>query len=271
MIVLQRRGQRGADDFARAGAGAAPGRPRGGAFRFESRTISSSVSFAADAAHRPRVLAGGLHRGHGQRLLPRYDAREGGGQDRHGPDHRRPQPRGATTWGSMVAFFPADAPRYTVLTTIETRAQAGKRPTTAGRWRAPSSRTHGRLHLQPRPRLVRPGRRRRPAPISRAGEGRRHRPDPPRGRPPLARASFDSRTGWGRAAVDSLSNVAITSLPDDRGVMPDDARHGAEGRAVRAREPRAEGPLLGAGAVVRQSIAAGTRIRPGAAVVITLD
>ena len=28
--------------------------------------------------------------------------------------------------GSMVAFFPADAPRYTVLTTIETRAQAGK-------------------------------------------------------------------------------------------------------------------------------------------------
>lgn len=28
--------------------------------------------------------------------------------------------------GSMVAYFPADAPRYTVLTTIETRAQAGK-------------------------------------------------------------------------------------------------------------------------------------------------
>lgn len=26
----------------------------------------------------------------------------------------------------MVAYFPADAPRYTVLTTIETRAQAGK-------------------------------------------------------------------------------------------------------------------------------------------------
>ena len=26
----------------------------------------------------------------------------------------------------MVAYFPADNPRYTVLTTIETRAQAGK-------------------------------------------------------------------------------------------------------------------------------------------------
>ena len=85
------------------------------------------------------------------------------------------------------------------------------------------------------------------------------------------RASFDSRTGWGRAAVDSLSNVAITSLPDDRGRDARRARHGAEGRAVRAREPRAEGPLSGQGAVVRQSIAAGTRIRPGAAVVITLD
>ena len=28
--------------------------------------------------------------------------------------------------GSMIAYFPADNPRYTVLTTIETRAQAGK-------------------------------------------------------------------------------------------------------------------------------------------------
>ena len=28
--------------------------------------------------------------------------------------------------GSMVAYFPADNPRYTVLTTIETRAQPGK-------------------------------------------------------------------------------------------------------------------------------------------------
>lgn len=34
------------------------------------------------------------------------------------------------------------------------------------------------------------------------------------------RASFESRTGWGRVAVDSLSNVVITSLPGDRGVMP---------------------------------------------------
>lgn len=30
------------------------------------------------------------------------------------------------------------------------------------------------------------------------------------------RASFESRTGWGRVAVDSLSNVVITSLPGDR-------------------------------------------------------
>ena len=40
--------------------------------------------------------------------------------------------------GSMVAYFPADNPRYTVLTTIETRAQPGK-ATMAGRWRAPWS------------------------------------------------------------------------------------------------------------------------------------
>ena len=84
------------------------------------------------------------------------------------------------------------------------------------------------------------------------------------------RASFDSRTGWGRAAVDSLANVVISSLPEDRGVMPDvrgmglkDALFVLESRGLKVR-------FSGQGAVTQQSITAGTRITPGAAVVITL-
>ena len=85
------------------------------------------------------------------------------------------------------------------------------------------------------------------------------------------RTSFDSRTGWGRAAVDSLANVSITSLPDDRGVMPDvrgmglkDALFILESRGLKVR-------FSGRGAVVRQSVAPGARITPGATVAITLN
>ena len=84
------------------------------------------------------------------------------------------------------------------------------------------------------------------------------------------RTSFDSRTGWGRATVDSLANVSITSLPEDRSVMPDvrgmglkDALFILESRGLKVR-------FTGQGAVTQQSISAGTRIVPGTAVSITL-
>ncbi len=169
--------------------------------------------------------------------------------------------------GSMVAFFPADAPRYTVLTTIETRAQAYYGGPLAG---PVVKRMVDYIYNRGHDWYGRVG-----------GDGPRRYPERVKGGDIAQirrvadrlspRASFDSRTGWGRAAVDSLSNVAITSLPDDRGVMPDvrgmglkDALFVLESRGLRVR-------FSGQGAVVRQSIAAGTRIRPGAAVVITLD
>ena len=172
--------------------------------------------------------------------------------------------------GSMVAFFPADAPRYTVLTTIETRAQAGKAyyggPLAGPVVKCMVDYIYNRGHDW-YGRVGGDGPRRYPERVK-GGDIAQIRRVADRLSP---RASFDSRTGWGRAAVDSLSNVAITSLPDDRGVMPDvrgmglkDALFVLESRGLRVR-------LSGQGAVVRQSIAAGTRIRPGAAVVITLD
>ena len=164
--------------------------------------------------------------------------------------------------GSMVAFFPADAPRYTVLTTIETRAQAGKAyyggPLAGPVVKRMVDYIYNRGHDW-YGRVGGDGPRRYPERVK-GGDIAQIRRVADRLSP---RASFDSRTGWGRAAVDSLSNVAITSLPDDRGVMPDvrgmglkDALFVLESRGLRVR-------FSGQGAVVRQSIAAGTRIRPG--------
>ena len=85
------------------------------------------------------------------------------------------------------------------------------------------------------------------------------------------RASFDHRTGWGRVQVDSLSNVVITSLPAETGTMPDvrgmglkDALFVLESRGLKVR-------FSGRGAVIRQSVAPGARITPGATVAITLN
>ena len=73
-----------------------------------------------------------------------------------------------------------------------------------------------------------------------------------------------------RQTVDSLANVSITSLPEDRSVMPDvrgmglkDALFILESRGLKVR-------FTGQGAVTQQSISAGTRIVPGTAVSITL-
>lgn len=83
------------------------------------------------------MFAGGLHRGYGQRFFRdttrlRVAAKTGTAQI---TDARSRE--GRYYLGSMVAYFPADAPRYTVLTTIETRAQAGK-AYYGDRWRVPS-------------------------------------------------------------------------------------------------------------------------------------
>ena len=77
------------------------------------------------------------------------------------------------------------------------------------------------------------------------------------------RASFESRTGWGRVAVDSLSNVVRGVMPDVRGMGLKDALFVLESRGLKVR-------FSGRGAVTQQSITAGARIAPGTAVVITL-
>lgn len=172
--------------------------------------------------------------------------------------------------GSMVAYFPADNPRYTVLTTIETRAQPGK-AYYGGPLAGPVvKRMVDYIYNRNRDwygRVERHGDRCYPGHVK-GGDIAQIRRVADKLSP---RASFDHRTGWGRVQVDSLSNVVITSLPAETGTMPDvrgmglkDALFVLESRGLKVR-------FSGRGAVVRQSVAPGARITPGATVAITLN
>ena len=168
--------------------------------------------------------------------------------------------------GSMVAYFPADNPRYTVLTTIETRAQPGK-AYYGGPLAGPVvKRMVDYIYNRNRDwygRVERHGDRCYLGHVK-GGDIAQIRRVADKFSP---RASFDQRTGWGRARVDSLSNVIITSLPPETGTMPDvrgmglkDALFVLESRGLKVR-------FSGVGAVTQQSIPAGARITPGSTVV----
>lgn len=171
--------------------------------------------------------------------------------------------------GSMVAFFPADDPRYTVLTSIETRAQPGK------------AYYGGPLAGPVVKRLVEYIFNREPAWYAEVSdEGPRRYPVRMKGGDveqvrrvakslaPKVRA--ESRSGWGRVRVDSLSHVEVTALPHERGVMPDVRGMGLKDALFLLESLGLKVGFSGQGAVLRQSIAAGTRIRPGETVSITL-
>lgn len=171
--------------------------------------------------------------------------------------------------GSMVAYFPAEHPRYTVLTAIETRAQAGKAyyggplagPVVkrmvdylyarGSDWSARAAHTGRHCY----PERIKGG---DIAQVRRVAD--KFSPD----------VDYDRRRGWGRATVDSASRVNIVSLPDEAGLMPDvrgmglkDALFVLESRGLRV-------SFSGRGAVASQSIAAGAHVRQGAAVHIVL-
>ena len=171
--------------------------------------------------------------------------------------------------GSMIAFFPADAPRYTVLTTIETRAQAGK-AYYGGPLAGPVvKRMVDYIYNRGQDwysRLETGGPNRYPEQVK-GGDIAQIRRVTDKLSP---RTSFDRRTGWGRTRVDSLSNVTITSLdaaadrmPDVRGMGLKDALFLLESRGLRVR-------FSGQGAVVQQSPAAGARVSSGMTVFIAL-
>lgn len=172
--------------------------------------------------------------------------------------------------GSMVAFFPAENPRYTVLTTIETRAQPGK-SYYGGPLAGPVVKrmvdyifNRGSVRsLQAEPGAPR----RYPARVK-GGDIAQIRRIADDFSPHV---SFEQRSGWGRVRMDTLSNVVVatldaerTSVPDVRGMGLKDALFLLENCGLSVR-------FAGQGAVVSQSLAPGTRISGGEKIEIRLQ
>ena len=237
--------------------------------RFESRTIASSIASRAALQEVYTCLQAVCTEGTASNFFRdtthvRVAAKTGTAQI---TDARSRE--GRYYLGSMIAFFPADAPRYTVLTTIETRAQAGK-AYYGGPLAGPVvKRMVDYIYNRGQDwysRLEAGGPNRYPEQVK-GGDIAQIRRVTDKLSP---RTSFDRRTGWGRTRVDSLSNVKITSLdaaadrmPDVRGMGLKDALFLLESRGLRVR-------FSGQGAVVQQSPAAGTRVSSGMTVSIAL-
>lgn len=235
--------------------------------RFESRTIASSICSRSALREVRRCLEAVCTEGtasafFGDTTRLRVAAKTGTAQI---TDARSRE--GRYYLGSMVAYFPADEPRYTVLTTIETRAQAGK-AYYGGPLAGPVvKRMVDYIHNRGRSDRGEPkGPRRYPERVK-GGDIAQVRRVADRLSPHV---KFDRRTGWGTVRTDSLSNVVVESLPPESGVMPDvrgmglkDALFLIESRGLRVR-------FSGQGAVVRQSIAPGTRLEGGGTVELTL-
>ncbi len=170
--------------------------------------------------------------------------------------------------GTMVVYFPADNPKYTVMTSIFTRAGRGGTIYGAGLagpverdivnyiyyrdedWHqtlSPSDEKHY-------PSTVKGG---NIASVRRVSD--KFSP----------RVSFTDREGWGKAQVDTMKNVSIETLADD-GLMPNvvgmglnDALYLLESRGLRVH-------FTGKGMVRQQSIPAGRKIQAGQTVSLTL-
>lgn len=171
-------------------------------------------------------------------------------------------------YGSMVVYFPAENPKYTIMTGVLTRRGRGGSLYGAGlagpvmrdivyniyyrdeEWHqelAPSTKEHY-------PTKVKGG---HIASVRKVADS--YSP----------RISFDKRDGWGVVKVDTMQNIDVRSIQQE-GVMPNvvgmglrDALFMLESRGLNVR-------FTGSGTVVRQSIPADRRIRQGESVSITL-
>lgn len=238
--------------------------------RFETRTIRRSIGSVAALQEVRRgleaVCTEGTARDYfGDTLRLRVAAKTGTAQI---TDARRLQ--GRYYLGSMVAFFPADHPQFTVLTVIETRAQPGK-TFYGGPLAGPvvkrlvdyTFNRYGSRNARPaagvpvcRPQQVKGG---DIAQIRQVAERF------------ASEVVSERRTGWGTVRVDERSNVVVEgfgaerkTVPDVRGMGLKDALFLLENYGLRVR-------FSGTGTVVSQSIAPDTPLRSGTTIRIVLE
>ena len=171
--------------------------------------------------------------------------------------------------GSMAAYFPADNPRYTVLTTIHTKRQAGKAyyggPLSGPVVKKLITYLYNREHDWK---------------IESVSGDRTYYPDRIKGGNITQtrkvagqlspRVSSDERTGWGTVRIDSLLHVSITAEPQQAGIMPDVVGMGLKDALFLLESQGLKVSFSGKGTVRSQSIAPGAHISRGGAVSITL-
>lgn len=171
--------------------------------------------------------------------------------------------------GSAVAYFPAENPRYTVLTSIETRAQAGKAYYGAPLAGPVVKRMVDYIHNRGNNPYVETALGSGLKPVRMKGGDVEQVLEVADELSMSTSSSLDE--GWGRVTVDSLSTVAVREVSTDLRTMPDvrgmglkDALFLLESRGLKVR-------FSGRGGVKTQSIPAGRRVSPGSVVSITLD
>ncbi len=171
--------------------------------------------------------------------------------------------------GSMVTYLPADEPRYTVMTAIFKRRGGGRTVYGAGLagpvqkriatflynrdtdWEGEVAESDGEHY----PTHIKGG---NIAKIRKVAS--RFSPN----------TTYDDRTGWGRTNVEQNSTVAITTLDDSRGTMPDVIGMGLSDAIFMLENRGLKVSFTGSGKVIGQSISAGTEIKRGYHVTLKL-
>ena len=172
--------------------------------------------------------------------------------------------------GSMVVYFPAEEPRYTILTTIHTRRQGGKAyyggPLAGPVVKRMAGYIYHREHDW-HARVGSTGERHHPVRIKGGDIAQVRRVAGKLGSPDV---EYDSRTGWGRAEVDSAARVRITALPQDFETVPDVRGMGLKDALFLMEQRGLRVSFTGTGAVREQSLAPNSRAVAGRTVRLTL-
>ena len=170
--------------------------------------------------------------------------------------------------GSLVAYFPADNPKYTVMTSIFTQS-ARKGSIYGAQLAGPVVRdVVNYIFYRDKDwhRTIEPSAQERVPTSIKGGNIAQIRRVADKFSP---RISFTDREGWGVAQMDTLLNVNVTTI-EQNALMPNVVGMGLKDALYILESRGLEVHFTGSGTVRRQSIAAGGQIPKGGSVTLTL-
>ena len=171
--------------------------------------------------------------------------------------------------GSMAVYFPADNPKYTVMTSVFTRRGRGTTVYGAGLAGPVERDIVNYIYYRDEDwhRTLTPSREKHYPARVKGGNIDYVRRVADKFSP---RVSFTDRHGWGAVRTDSLHNVDIHTSEADRTTMPDVVGMGLKDALYMLESRGLHVTFTGKGSVRSQSIPAGRKIRAGQHVAITL-